>query len=1180
MRCEFVKKKLYLCKMFTHLHVHTQYSILDGQADVSKILERAKELGMNALAITDHGSMFGVFEFHSQAKKFGIKPIIGCEFYLATGSRFEKKNAEESGTYHLILLAKNLQGYQNLCRLCSLGYKEGFYYRPRIDKEILQKYSEGLICMSACLGGEIPRLLNADKSDRAEKAVQEYLEIFKDDFYLELQNHGMDDQKRVNPLLVELSKKYNIKLVASNDVHFVNKNDFTAHQILVCLNTGKKFGEQTQMTYTGEEFLKSEEEMVALFPEHPEAISNTQEIVDKIENFEIKRDVNLPHFPLPEGFSSEMDYLRKLTIDGAKERWGDPVSESILERLNFELNTVEKMEFPGYFLIVWDFIKKAREMKVLVGPGRGSAAGSAIAYALKITNVDPIKYNLLFERFLNPDRISLPDMDIDFDDEGREKVIQYVVEKYGENRVAQIVTLGTMAAKNSIKDVARVFDLPLNESNRLTNLVPDRPGVSLESAFKESADLAKEKNSPNDIIRKTLKHAVELEGSIRNTGVHACGMIISPENLMDVVPVSVAKGTDMPVVQYEGKVVEDVGLLKMDFLGLSTLNIIKNTLKNIKLRHNIDINIDTIPLDDTKTFELFAKGETSGIFQFEKDNVQRWFIDLKPNCFEDLIAMNALNRPGPMDYIPLFIRRKHGKEPIFYDLPETKDLLEETYGITVYQEQVMLLSQKLANFTKGDADTLRKAMGKKQLSVLQKMHSKFMAGCAMNGHDEKIAQKIWSDWEKFAEYAFNKSHSTCYAYIAYQTAYLKAHYPAEFMAASLTNDLANISKISFLMDECKRMKIPLLSPDVNESQADFTVNAAGAIRFGLAAIKGVGEGAVEALIEERNKNGLYNSIFDFAKRIHLQKFNKRCFEGLAKAGAFDCFKNIHRAQFFFQNPDETLFLDNLVSFASKYQANKNAAQISLFGDDEGGVEVADPQIPYCEPWPKIIELQNEKEVTGFFISGHPLDDYKLEQKLFANYTIPSLKNDLKLLQNKDLRFIAMITNAEHLISKKGTNYGRVTFQDFEDSIDFTLFTQDYVSFRNDLIPYSFVFVEARVEKRFVRREELEKAQAEGRIIEDTFELKLKKISLLENLLDKRSQVVRLSVDTENVNLAFTDTIKTLSSLYPGNTMIEIQVVDEENNCYLNMPSRSVRVQAKPFVDGVFERCPGVRVKIN
>jgi len=1166
--------------MFTHLHVHTQYSILDGQADVSKILKRAKELGMESLAITDHGSMFGVFDFHSQAKKIGIKPIIGCEVYVAKGSRFDRKDAEESGSHHLVLLAKNQQGYQNLCRLSSLGYKEGFYYRPRVDKEILRKYSEGLIALSACLGGEIPRLLNAGMPERAENALQEYVDIFGEDFYLEIQNHGMEDQLRVNPMLVELSKKHNIKIIASNDVHFVNKTDFTAHQILVCLNTGKKLGEQRQMQYTGEEYLKSPEEMAVLFADYPEAISNTQEIVDKVENFEIKRDVILPKFPLPEGFSSEMEYLRKLTIDGAKERWNDPISEEILERLNFELDTVEKMGFPGYFLIVWDFIREAREMGVLVGPGRGSAAGSAIAYALKITNIDPIKHNLLFERFLNPDRISLPDMDIDFDDEGREKVIQYVVEKYGKNRVAQVVTLGTMGAKNSIKDVARVLDLPLNESNRLSNLVPDRPGTTLEHAFKESTDLAKEKESSNDTIRRTLQHAIELEGSIRNTGVHACGMIISPEDLMDVVPVSAAKGTDMPVVQFEGKLVEDAGLLKMDFLGLSTLNIIKNTLKNIKLRHNIDIDIEAIPFDDTSTYELFARGETTSIFQFESDGMRKWLRLLKPTRFEDLIAMNALYRPGPMDYIPSFVRRKHGQEPISYDLQGMDEFLEETYGVTVYQEQVMLLSQKLANFTKGDADTLRKAMGKKQKAVLEKMHPKFTEGCKDNGHDEKICQKIWKDWEAFAEYAFNKSHATCYAHIAYQSAYLKAHYPAEFMAASLTNDLNNVSKIGFLMDECKRMKIPLLSPDVNESQADFTVNAAGAIRFGLAAVKGVGEGAVETLIEERKENGAYTSVFDFAKRINLQKFNKRCFEGLAKAGAFDSFKNIHRAQFFFQNPDETLFLDNLVNFANKYQTNKNSAQISLFGEEAGDIEVADPQIPYCEPWPKIVELQNEKDVTGFFISGHPLDDYKFEQEMFANSIIPDFKTDLKPLQNKDLKFIAMITNAEHLISKKGTNYGRVTFQDFDDSVDFTLFTQDYVNFRNDLIQHSFVFVEAKVDKRYIRHDERQRAEAEGRTIEDTFELKLKKISLLENLLDKNTKTLQLIASTDSVTTSFTDTLKTLATQYPGQSTLSLQIVDNENNCALDMPSRTVRIQAKPFIDEIFEKCPQVRVKVN
>ncbi len=1167
--------------MFTHLHVHTQYSILDGQADVSRLLNRAKELGMEALAITDHGSMFGVFDFHTQVTKAGLKPIIGCEFYIVNGSRLEKKNAEESGSYHLILLAKNAQGYQNLCRLCSIGYKEGFYYRPRIDKEILRKYSEGLICASACLGGEIPRLLNAGMPERAEKAVQEYLDIFGEDFYLELQNHGLEDQKRVNPLLAELSKKYNVKMIATNDVHFVNKSDFTAHQILVCLNTGKKFGEQSQMAYSGEEYLKSEEEMLALFEDYPEVIANTQEIVEKVESYEIKRDIILPKFPLPEGISSEMEYLRKLTMDGAKMRWGDPIPEDILTRLNFELDTVEKMGFPGYFLIVWDFIREARKMGVLVGPGRGSAAGSAITYAIQITNVDPIKYDLLFERFLNPDRISMPDMDIDFDDAGREKVIQYVVEKYGADRVAQIVTLGTMAAKNSIKDVARVFDLPLNESNRLSNLVPEKPGTTLAEAFKESADLSKERESSNDTIRRTLQYAVELEGSIRNTGVHACGMIIAPEDLKDIVPVSIAKGTDMPVVQFEGKRVEDAGLLKMDFLGLSTLNIIKNCLGNIKLRHHIDIDIDQIPLDDAKTYELFANGETASIFQFESPGMRKWLMALKPNRFEDLIAMNALYRPGPMDYIPAYVNRKHGKVPITYELQGMEEFLEETYGITVYQEQVMLLSQKLANFTKGDADTLRKAMGKKQIAVLEKMSSKFMEGCKANGHDVKICQKIWKDWEAFASYAFNKSHSTCYAYIAYQTAYLKAHYPAEFMAASLTNDLSNISKISFLMDECKHMRIPLLSPDVNESQADFTVNAAGAIRFGLAAIKGVGGGAVEALIEERNKNGQFSSVFDFAKRIDLKKLNKRCFEGLAKAGAFDSFKNIHRAQFFFQKTnDEGMFLDNLVQFGAKYQANQNSAQISLFGDDSGGVEIADPQIPYCEPWPKIVELQNEKEVTGFFISGHPLDDYKFEQKVFATCTISDLKDDLKPLQNKELKFIAMITNAENLVSKKGTNYGRVTFQDFEDSIDFTLFAQDYVSFRNDLIPYSFVFVETKVEKRFVRREELEKAQAEGRTIEDTFELKIKKINLLEDLLEKKTKSFHVLVHTEDITTSFTDTLKTLATQCRGKSALELQVWDEEQQCELRMPSRTLHIQAKAFSEALFEKYPGIKVGIN
>ncbi|MCL2028199.1 MAG: DNA polymerase III subunit alpha [Bacteroidales bacterium] len=719
---------------FTHLHVHTQYSILDSTADVGKILARAKELDMDALAITDHGSMFGVFDFHTQAKKIGIKPIIGCEFYVADGSRFEKKRAEKSGSNHLILLAKNLQGYQNLCRLCSSGHIEGFHYRPRIDKELLRKYSDGLICLSACLDGEIPRLLKAKKYAKAEKAIQEFLDIFGNDFYLEIQNHGLDEQKRVNPLLANLAKKYNIKLVASNDVHFVNKNDFAAHQILVCLNTEKKLGEQTALNYTGEEFLKSHDEMSILFADYPEAVVNTREIVEKIENFEIKRDVVLPKFPLPEGFGSEMEYLRSLTMAGAKERWGDPISKEVLERLNFELNTIEKMGFQAYFLMVWDIIRSAHEMEVLTSPGRGSTAGSAVCYALKITNIDPIKYNLLFERFLNPDRISLPDIDIDFDDEVLEKVIQYVVEKYGEERVAQIVTFGRMSPRNAIKDVARVLDLPLEESNRLVSLLPERWNATFETAFKESADLLKEKDSSNDLIRKTLQYAVELDGSIRNFGVHACGIIISSEDLKDIVPISVAKWSDMPMVQFEGKIVEDAGLLKLDFLGLSSLNIIKNTLKNIKLRHQIDIDIEDIPLDDKKIYELFANAETASIFQFESDGMRKWLTLLKPTRFEDLIAMTALYRPEGMGIIPKFIKHKHNQEKINSDLEANEEILKETYGIMIYQEQKMVLSPE-------------------------------------------------SDWRMASSFLYNKSHAACYTLIGYQMAYLKANYPDEFYDA-------------------------------------------------------------------------------------------------------------------------------------------------------------------------------------------------------------------------------------------------------------------------------------------------------------------------------------------------------------------------------------------------------------
>ncbi|GHV72339.1 DNA-directed DNA polymerase [Bacteroidia bacterium] len=1147
---------------FTHLHVHTQYSILDGQAGINKLIAKVKEYGMDALAITDHGAMFGAFEFHQQCQKHGIKPIIGFEAYVAVGSRFDKKASENSnsGSHHLILLAKNQEGYHNLCRLCSLGYRDGFYYHPRIDKEILKKYREGLIASSACLGGEIPKLLLTAGEDRAEAAIKEYFDIFGDDFYLELMNHHLPDQAKVNVFLAKISAKYGIKMIATNDTHFVEASDFKAHQILVCLNTGKKYGEQKQMLYTGEEYLKSGDAMRELFLDYPQAIANTREIVDKVEVFAIKRDPLIPKFPLPEGITDEMAYLRELAVTGAKERWGDPLPEVISERLQFELDTVEKMGFPGYFLIVWDFITEARRRGVRVGPGRGSVAGSAIAYAIRITDIDPIKYELLFERFLNPERINMPDMDIDFDDVGREKVVQYVIEKYGADCVAQVVTFGTMAAKSSIKDVARVLDLPLSESERLTKLIPDKkPGnrpdeETLLAYALTTPELSKELSSPNQLIVDTLKYAKELEGSVRNTGTHACAMIIAPENLMNVIPLSTAKDSDMPVVQYEGTMVEDAGLLKMDFLGLSTLTIINNCLLIIKQRHGIDLDIDNIPIDDAPTYELFARGDTTAIFQFESDGMRKYLIDLKPNRFEDLVAMNALYRPGPMDNIPSYIRRKHGKEKIVYDLDDMAQYLEGTYGITVYQEQVMLLSQKLAGFTKGEADTLRKAMGKKDKKKMESWYEKFRTGCKERQHDLTICEKIWKAWKAFANYAFNKSHATCYAYVAYQTAYLKTHYPAEFMAAALTNSINDIQGIEKLAEECKHVQIALLGPDINESQIHFTVNKAGNIRLGLAALKGVGSNAVEGLIQEREQHGLYQDIFDFVQRVDLRKLNKKCFESLAQAGSFDCFKGLHRSSFFYQKPgEENNFINILLNFANQLQKNKDSEQISLFGDTPNEDVIEIPKIPVCEPWSKFETLQKEKEITGFYISGHPLNDYNLEQQYFTNITLGDLKNNLAKYKDQTVRFIGMIVDVKHLLTKKDNSpYGRFSIQDFEESMEFTVFSKEYAPLRNYLILNTFVIIHASVGLRWQSATE--------------YQVRINKIEFLDNFMNDHTQSIDIRVDTDIIIDTFVKTMQNLAQQYKGKSSLNFEIIDRSYNTSLMLPSRTVHVLAKPFME--------------
>ncbi len=882
---------------FAHLHVHTQYSILDGASGVKALVRRAKELGMESLAITDHGNMFGVKEFHDAATAASVKPIIGCEIYVARTTLEDKTSVEDRSGDHLILLAKNLTGYHNLVKLVSRAWIKGFYYKPRIDKQLLREHHEGLIASSACIAGEAAQEILSGNLTGAEEALLSYKEIFGDDYYLEVQRHETSDptaDATVFPLQQRVIagiprtwlQRHNIKIIASNDVHFIMQDEAEAHDRLICLNTGKDIDDPKRLRYTKQEYLKSEEEMLTIFADMPEAVLNTMEISDKVENYSLSSEPIMPDFAIPAEFTDKDEYLRHLTLQGAEERW-KVISPELQARIDFELSVIKNMGFPGYFLIVQDFLRAAREMGVWVGPGRGSAAGSVVAYCLKITDIDPIKYNLLFERFLNPDRISMPDIDIDFDEDGREKVLKYVVDKYGHDRVAHIITFGTMAAKMAIRDVARVQKLPLPEAIRLTKLVPDRPGMTLATAYEEVPELLRERESKEPLVAQTLKYAEVLEGSIRQTGVHACGIIIGKDNLCEHIPICTAKDTNLYVTQYEGNHVESVGLLKMDFLGLKTLSILKDAVENIKKSKGVTIELDTLSLDDKKTWELFSNAETTGVFQFESVGMKRYLRDLKPNQFGDLIAMNALYRPGPMDYIPQFIRRKHGKDKISYEVPVMEKYLKETYGITVYQEQVMLLSQELGGFSKGQADSLRKAMGKKKRTIMDKLKEEFIDGCRRNGYDENTVNKIWSDWESFAEYAFNKSHSTCYALIAYQTGYLKANYPAEFMAAVLSRNISDIKKITVMMEETKRMGMEVLGPDVNESHLHFTVNRNGNIRFGLGAIKGVGENAVLHLIEEREKNGPYKDIYDLAERVNLNTVNKKMLEAMVVSGALD-----------------------------------------------------------------------------------------------------------------------------------------------------------------------------------------------------------------------------------------------------------------------------------------------------
>lgn len=1212
---------------FTHVHVHTQYSILDGASNINKLISRCKNLGMTSIAITDHGNMFGVKQFHEAANKMGVKPILGCETYVARRGRFSKEDREmDARGWHLILLAKNLKGYHNLIKMVSYSWLEGQYYTARIDKELLEKYHEGIICCSACLGGEIPQHIMNGDIQAAEECAKWYKNIFGDDFYLELQSHkcGIEKQDKhiyenqviVNSELIKIGQTLGIKCIASNDIHFVNEEDAIAHDHLICLNTGKNLDDTDRMRYTGQEFLKSTEQMLSMFSDHPEVIGNTQEIADKVENYSLSHSAFMPDFPLPDNFlidnerfkhvlnnsinefvikskdntlkeqAAELSdainscgteeevntllysahekwdkrfdmverraiarqylYLEHITFDGAKLRYGE-MDVSTRERIEFELSVIEKMGFPGYFLIVWDFIAEGRRVGVSVGPGRGSAAGSVVAYCLKITNIDPIKYDLLFERFLNPERISMPDIDIDFDEDGREKVMKYVVNKYGATRVAHIITFGKMGAKNAIRDVARVQQLPLPESNRLSKLVPEKPGTTLADAYKEVKELDAERTSDNPQIRNTLKYAETLEGSVRQTGVHACGVIIAKDDLENFVPVSTAPGAELFVVQYDGHYVEDIGLLKMDFLGLKTLSIIKDAVRNVKESKGVEIDIDNIPLNDSTTFELYSNGNTTGIFQFESPGMKKHLRALKPNKFEDLIAMNALYRPGPMDYIPSFINRKLGLEPIKYDIDDMEEYLNNTYGITVYQEQVMLLSQKLAGFTKGQADTLRKAMGKKQREVLDKMKGTFIDGATSKGYKKDICEKIWGDWEAFASYAFNKSHSTCYAYVSYQTAYIKAHYPSEFMAAVLSRNFSDIKKIAFFMDECRNLGLPVKGPNVNKSRLEFSVDSDGNIRFGLSAIKGIGTSASESIIYEREKNGEYKDLYDFIERVDIRAVGKKTIENLVVAGAFDSMSSFHRSLFIVPTADEKdNFIERWVNYGVMYQSEMTDTTQSLFGgfeDTVGMIKKPNLPNPSTTTWTQLTTLTKEKELIGMYVSSHPLDNFKFIVDKMTNMQLTQLESpdDYK---EKDFKVAGMVSKADILTTKKNTQYCKMLVEDYNGSYEFAFFGSDFDKFRNYYFIDNQLLISGKISQRYK---------------DSPYTATVTSIISLQEAKDKMIHRLSLRVDINDIEEDLIDTIDAILSANSGETPVQFTIYDSLTNVSVEMVSKKYRL---------------------
>ncbi len=1235
-------------KDFIHLHVHTYYSILDGQSSIKKLVDKAIGNGMRGMAITDHGDMFGVKELfdycnkvNGSRKKEGLepfKPIFGCEMYVAHRKKElrEADKGDRSG-WHLIVLAKNYNGYKNLIKLVSRSWVDGFYMRPRTDREDLERFHEDLIVCSACIAGEVPAKIIRDDIAGAREAIEWYHRVFGDDYYLELQRHEVKDpsvranretfplQQKANRVLIELAKEYGIKLVCTNDAHFVDEENAEAHDHLLCLSTGKDLDDPTRMLYSKQEWFKTREEMNEIFSDVPEALSNTLEILDKVETYDIEHAPIMPFFPIPESFGTEeewrrkitpeqlfdeftsdengenqlpreegekkvkklggldklyrikfeADYLAKLAYDGAHRIYGDPLSQEVEERIRFELHIMKTMGFPGYFLIVQDFINSARdELGVMVGPGRGSAAGSVVAYCLGITKIDPLKYDLLFERFLNPDRISLPDIDTDFDDDGRGRVLEWVEDKYGHDNCAHIITYGTMATKNSIKDVARVEKVPLDISNRLCKAIPDRlpdgMKMNLPNAIKCVPELQEAVVSTDERLRNTMKYAKMLEGTVRGTGIHACGFIICRDPISDWVPVSVVEDKDNPghklhCTQYDGHVIESTGLIKMDFLGLKTLSILKEAVENVKLNTGHEVDLDTIPIDDPKTYELYQQGRTIGTFQFESSGMQKYLRELHPTVFEDLIAMNALYRPGPMDYIPSFIARKNGREAITYDIPCMEKYLKDTYGITVYQEQVMLLSRQLANFTRGESDALRKAMGKKKKDIVDAMKPKFIDGGKANGHDPKVLEKIWADWEKFASYAFNKSHAACYSWVAYQTGYLKAHYPAEYMAAVMSRNMNNITEVTKLMDECKSMGIPTKGPDINESFLKFSANHKGEIRFGLAGIKGMGSAAAAAMISEREQNGPYKSIFDVVERVNLSACNRKAFESMALSGGFDSF-GLSREQYFALNNKGEVFLDTLMRYGQLFQQEQQESRNSLFGD-MGSVEIATPQVPVAvEEWSNLERLNKERDLVGIYLSAHPLDEYSIVLKGMCNTHCPELNDREALARKEGFQLGGIITQVREKTTKRGDPCGFVTIEDFEGSGELALFGEEWTKWRGMMVEGYTIYIQGKCAPKFQN---------------STFlSIQIANIQFMSRAKDENIEKFTISFDSDTIDEAMVTDLTTLLSEHPGNIQLYFQIKNPESTTPLLLHSRSQTIDVNRELLSYLDANPAMEYRIN